>query len=138
MSEVTVTESFAVPAARLWELVSDFGGIADIMDGVDECAMEGEGVGATRTIPAGPSEVVESLDVLDHDNHVLTYSIVSGPLPFKDYSATMDISSEGDDACSMAWTGTFEADGVPVEKAEKLANGIYSGGMAGYRKALGL
>lgn len=138
MSEVTVTESFAVPAARLWELVSDFGGIADIMDGVDECVMEGEGVGATRSIPAGDTMVVESLDVLDNANHVLTYSIVSGPLPFKDYSATMDISADGDDACSMAWTGTFEPAGVPAEKAERLANGIYTGGMAGYRTALGL
>ena len=138
MSEVTVTESFPVPAARLWELVSDFGGIADIMDGVDECRLDGEGVGATRSIPAGDTMVVESLDVLDHDNHVLTYSIVSGPLPFKDYSATMDISADGDTACSMAWTGTFEPAGVPAEKAERLATGIYTGGMAGYRKALGL
>ena len=53
MAVVTETGSFAVPAERLWELVSDFGGIAKYMDGVDECVVEGEGIGALRKIPIG-------------------------------------------------------------------------------------
>ena len=138
MTEVVESGSFAVPAAKLWELVSDFGAIDQIMDGIDDISTEGEGVGMTRSIGMGGGHVVESLDVLDHENHLLTYSIVSGPIPFKNYSATMDVTDDGDDACTLEWKGTFEADGVPVEKAERLARGIYSGGIAGYRKALGL
>ena len=138
MSEVTETGSFAVPAARLWEFVADFGGIDKIMDGIEGCVVEGEGVGARRTIPAPNGSIVESLDVLDHDQKILTYSIVSGPMPFKDYSATMSVIADGDDACRLAWTGTFEPNGVPVEKAEKIARSIYRGGIAGYAKALGL
>jgi hypothetical protein len=138
MSVVVETGSFAVPASRLWALVSDFGALDEIMDGIDECVLEGDGIGATRRITTGNGQIVESLNVLDHEKMTLTYSIISGPLPFKDYSATMVVTADSDDSCSLTWTGSFEADGVPVEKADRIASGIYRGGIAGYAKALGL
>jgi hypothetical protein len=138
MSEVIETRSFAAPAEKLWALVADFGAIDEIMDGIEECVVEGDGVGATRTIPGRGGPIVESLDVLDQGEMTLTYSIVSGPMPFKDYSATMVVTADGKDACTLTWTGSFEAAGVPTEKAERIASGIYRGGFAGYTKALGL
>jgi hypothetical protein len=138
MAVVTETGSFAVPAEKLWALVSDFGGLAKYMDGIDACEVEGEGVGALRKIPVGDDHVVESLDVLDHDGLTLVYSIISGPMPFKDYSAKMVVTREGEDACLLTWTGTFEANGVPIEKAERIAGGIYRGGIKSYRRALDL
>ncbi len=138
MSVVIETGSFAVPASSLWKLVSDFGGLDKIMDGIDECVLEGEGIGATRRVTLANGPVVESLDVLDQEKMTLTYSIVSGPLPFKDYSATMVVTEDSDDRCSLTWTGTFEANGVPSEKANRIARGIYRSGIAGYSKALGL
>ena len=135
-SEVVRSGTFAAPPERLWELVADFGGLDRIMDGIESCEMEGDGVGAKRTIAMGGGAVVESLDVLDPDAMTLTYSILEAPLPFKDYSATMVVASEGEGS-SLTWTGSFEADGVPAEKAEGIAGSIYDGGIAGYRNALG-
>ncbi|MFT7602058.1 MAG: hypothetical protein ACI8TP_005024 [Acidimicrobiales bacterium] len=137
-SSVTESATFAVAADKLWELVADFGGIDKIMDGVESVSTEGEGVGMLRIIPAGDTVVVESLDVFDPDARTLTYAIKSGPLPFKDYSATMVVTENDSDSCTLDWTGTFEPAGVPAEKAERLASGIYRGGIAGYQKALGL
>jgi hypothetical protein len=136
--EVIETGSFAVPAEKLWALVADFGAIDKIMDGIEECVVEGEGVGATRTIPVGESHVVEALDVLDPEKMTLTYSIVSGPMPFKDYSSTMVVCADGEGACTLTWTGRFEPAGVPAEKAARIASGVYRGGLAGYGRALGL
>jgi hypothetical protein len=138
MSEVIETGSFAVPASRLWALVSNFGALDEIMDGIDECVLEGEGIGATRRVTTANGTIAESLDVLDHEKMTLVYSIVSGPMPFKDYSATMVVTADSDDSCSLTWTGSFEADGVPIEKADRIASSIYRGGIAGYTKALGL
>lgn len=136
-SEVVRTGSFAASPDQLWALVADFGSLDQIMDGIDSCDMEGDGVGAKRTmVMGGGPPVIESLDVLDAEAMTLTYSILEAPLPFKDYSATMVVAPEGE-GCSLTWTGTFEADGVPAEKAEGLAGGIYDGGIAGYRSALG-
>lgn len=138
MSEVIETGSFAVPADRLWALVSDFGGLAEIMEGIDECRVEGQGVGATRHIPGKGGTVVESLDVLDPQTRTLVYSIVEGPMPFANYSASMVVTEAGSEASVLTWTGTFDAAGIPTEKAESLASRIYQGGIAGYTKALGL
>ena len=138
MSIVVETASFAVPASRLWALVSDFGALDEIMDGINECVLDGEGIGAVRRVTTANGQIVESLDVLDQEKMTLVYSIVSGPLPYKDYSATMVVSADSDDSCSLTWTGSFEADGVPTEKADRIASGIYRGGIAGYSKALGL
>ncbi|MFV0257420.1 MAG: SRPBCC family protein [Acidimicrobiales bacterium] len=134
--EVTRVGRYTVGADRLWALVSDFGGIADILDGVASCSLDGEGVGAIRSIPAGGGTVRERLDELDPDAHRLTYSIVDGPMPFVDYSATMAITEDGKDACTLTWTGSFQPDGIPADKAERLAGGIYEGGIAGFRAAL--
>lgn len=138
MSVVIETASFAVPASRLWELVKEFGAIDKIMDGIDECVLEGDGIGATRRITTANGQIVESLNVLDHEKMTLVYSIVSGPMPFKDYSATMVVAADDDDSCSLTWTGSFEPDGVPTEKADRIASGVYRGGIAGFSKALGL
>ena len=53
------------------------------------------------------------------------------------FSASMVVTAEADDACSLTWTGTFEPNGVPAEKADRIASSIYRGGIAGYAKALG-
>lgn len=135
-SEVTRTGSFAAGPTALWGVVSDFGGLDKVVDGMDPYETKGEGVGAVRSLPMGGGMVVERLDVLDQDSMTLTYSIIDSPLPFKDYSATMIVAPEGESGSSLTWTGTFEADGAPVADAEKLAGNIYSGGIAAFSKAL--
>ena len=45
-SVVTREATFTASAEKLWSLVSDFGGLAGIMPGIESCEMEGEGVGA--------------------------------------------------------------------------------------------
>lgn len=136
-SEVTRTGTYAASPAKLWSLVSDFGGLDKYMEGIEPYETVGEGVGAKRSLPMGGGFVVETLDVLDHDNMTLTYSIVESPLPFKDYSATMTVTPDGETGSCLSWTGAFEPDGASKEDAEKLAGNIYSGGIAGYAKALG-
>ncbi len=136
-SEVTRTGTFAASPDELWAMVSDFGGLDKFVDGLEPYETEGEGVGAKRSIPMGGGVVVETLDALDDDARSLTYSIVESPLPFKDYAATMTVGADGESGSSLTWTGTFEPDGASKEDAEKLAGNIYSGGIAGFTKALG-
>ena len=136
-SEVTRTGTFAASPADLWTMVSDFGGMDKYIDAMDPYETIGDGVGAKRSIPMGGGMVVETLDALDDDAMSLTYSIVESPLPFKDYSASMTVAPEGDSGSTLTWTGTFEPDGASKEDAEKLAGNIYSGGIAGFTKALG-
>ncbi len=136
-SEVTRSATFASGPEALWALVSDFGGLDKIMDGIDSCEVDGEGVGARRSIGMGGGVVVESLDALDNEAMTLTYSIVEGELPVKDYAATMTVAGADGGGSELSWTGRFTASGAPVASAEKLAGNIYTGGIAGFKAALG-
>ncbi|MEM7337112.1 MAG: SRPBCC family protein [Actinomycetota bacterium] len=136
-SEVVVTDTIAAPIADVWRLAADFGGLDEIMDGIDACETEGEGIGMLRTLAMGGGSVVERLEELDESAHRMAYSIISAPLPFKDYYAAIDLT-EAEGGTGISWSGSFEPDGVPAEKAERLAQGIYAGGIEGFKKALGV
>ncbi len=140
MSEVKVSETVAAPAARVWELVRDFGGIAKWGGpALQSCSVEGEGIGAIRRIglPGGLT-ISERLEALDDGARSLRYAIVEKcPLPVRDYRSTIQISEVGPQECRVDWSSRFEPDGAPAEQAEGMIRGVYTGGIAGIRKALG-
>ncbi|MPY94578.1 MAG: SRPBCC family protein [Acidimicrobiia bacterium] len=135
MTSVTVQQQFDQPVEQVWAVVSDFGGIATYMKGVESCTTEGQGIGQDRSIAMGGGTVVERLTWLDHDQHDLSYTILSGPLPFSRYVATVRLSPDGVGTLAT-WEGNFEPAGVSEEEASKLARGIYTGGLKGYKAHL--
>ena len=141
MAEVHVNESIAAPAARVWELVRDFGGVAQWGGpALQSCTVEGAGVGAVRRIglPGGLA-IAERLEALDDAGRTLSYAIVGkSPIPVKDYLATIRIVEDGPQASRVNWSSTFEPDGASAEQAQALVRGVYTGGIAGLRKALGV
>lgn len=141
MSGVQVSESIAAPAAKVWELVRDFGGVAKWGGpALQGCTVEGSGVGAIRrfALPGGAA-LAERLETCDDAARSLSYSIVGeSPIPVRGYLSTIRIVEQGAQACRVDWSSTFEPAGVPAEQAQAMIRGVYSGGIAGLRKALGV
>lgn len=135
MTTVTVTDTFDHPAEKVWPIVSDFGGIHKYMRGLDGTRVEGSGLGQDRFLPMAGGEVVERLTWCDADAYAFSYTILSGPLPFDRYVATVKLTPKGT-SCDIEWQGNFEPKDGAEEEATKLANAIYSGGIKGYKKAL--
>lgn len=140
MSDVKVSESVAAPAAKVWELLGDFGGVAKWGGTMlQSCTVKGSGVGAVRTIglPGGMS-IEERCEAYDAARRVLTYSIVGkSPLPLRGYVSSCRVVETGPNECRVDWEGRFEPEGVPEEQAQGMVRGIYTGGIAGVRKLLG-
>jgi carbon monoxide dehydrogenase subunit G len=138
MTTVTVREDINASADAAWKALSDFGGIK-AGGPVTSVEVEGEGVGMLRTIGMAGGRIIERLDRHDSDARVFSYSIVNDdcPLPVANYSATVEVSPSGDGACEVTWTGTFEPRGASEEEASQIVEGIYKGGIAGARKAVG-
>jgi Polyketide cyclase / dehydrase and lipid transport len=141
MAEVKVSETIAAPASAVWELVADFGGV-DKWGGpmLEHCTVEGDGVGAVRHI-SGPGglAIAERLEAIDEAGCALSYAIVGkSPIPAKGYLATIRIREEGPRACRVDWSSTFEPDGASEEQVARILRGVYTGGIAGLRKALGV
>lgn len=141
MSTVHVNEPVAAPAAKVWELVRDFGAIVKWGGpALQSCTVEGEGLGAIRRIglPGGLA-IAERLEALDEAGRSLSYAIVEkSPIPVKDYLATIRIVEDGPDACRVDWSSTFTPDGAGEEQAQAMIRGVYTGGIAGLRKVLGV
>jgi polyketide cyclase/dehydrase/lipid transport protein len=139
MTTVQVVEDVAASADAVWQILSDFGGIK-VGGAIEAFKIEGEGVGAVRTITMGGGQVIERLDVHDGAAHTFAYSILNddNPLPVKNYAAKVVITPTGDNTCTVDWRGTFDVKGTDEESACNVVRGIYTGGIKGARKALGV
>lgn len=137
MTTVNVNEDINGAAAGAWAALSDFGGIK-VGGPITSFSTEGEGVGMVRTIGMGGGQVIERLDRHDADAMVFAYAITNddSPLPVAGYSATVVITDKGDGTCNVDWTGEFEPRGSEAE-AVKTVEGIYRGGIARAREAVG-
>ncbi len=132
---VSMQTTLNAPADEVWKTVGDFNGLPRFVAAATKSRMEGEGVGALRTLtlPDG-AEIVERQESRDDDAMTLSYSIVSGPLPVKNYRSTVKVTSLSPTQCEVSWSSTFEAAGVPEEEARSAIEGIYAMGFEGLHK----
>lgn len=139
MATLTVRDEIAAPADKVWDLIRDFGGIDEWAAGVESCSVEGEGVGAVRTLgmPGGLS-LQERLESHDDAAKSFSYAIVGNPpLPFANYLSTVKLAEAGPGRCAIEWTGRFDPNEGAEKQAENIVRGIYTGGIAAIKKRLG-
>jgi len=138
MASVKVTDRIAASADRVWDLVRDFGGIQRFASNIESVSVQGEGVGAVRTVtlPGGMS-LQERLEACDDATRTFQYAIVgSHPLPFDDYLATIRLCEDGE-GCQIEWSSQFAPRAGAESQASAIVESIYRGGIAGMKKALG-
>jgi hypothetical protein len=120
---------------EVFAVVGDFGGIDKYMDGIEKVDLEGEGVGAVRTLTlADGAKVVETLTALDAEAMTLSYAIQESPLPVDGYQATMKVSALEGGGSRVDWSSTFTARGASDADAEEAIASVYDAGLAGLAK----
>lgn len=111
-------ETVNLPIEQVWSLASSFGAPKAWMPSVKWVSVEGEGVGAVRTVMLAAGVAKERLEVLDHKNHVLTYQMLDPtPLPAKGSYATWKLESLSEDKTKITWIAGAEKvddDGVAM------------------------
>lgn len=135
MANVEVQEHVNATAAAVWELVRDFGDVSRWSAGITSCELDGEGVGAVRTIKLGGMVIRERLEAFDEAARSFSYSIVDGPLPLAGYLSTF-VVADAEGGAQITWSSGFEPAGMAEADATALVEGIYRQGIAGIRKAL--
>ncbi len=139
MSQAKVVKKVKAAADAVWAELGNFRSV-EPGGGIDSVTYEGEGVGMVRTIVMGGRPVVERLEVHDSDAKTFTYAIINDdcPLPFSDYSATVQVIDDGDGTSTVNWVGTFKPRGMEEADAINMATGIYAGAIKRARIALGV
>jgi hypothetical protein len=113
------------PSDAVWQTISDFGAVCKYSVMVTNCTVEGAGVGALRTLTnADGSTIVERLEGLDHIAHRLSYALLSDT-PFSNCLTTMELHDLGKGRCEVAWSATFDADGLPESEAMEMLEGMF-------------
>ncbi len=139
MSEVKVSEEVGASAEAVWKLLRDFGGIQKWAAGIESCSVDGEGIGAVRTLGvAGGASLQERLEAFDDQRRTFSYSIIgASPLPVTDYLSKVEVTQTGPDSSRVDWSASFEPKGISEEQAQQIVRGIYTGGIDGLKKTLG-
>jgi hypothetical protein len=77
MTRASSTIAIHAPADAIWRVISDFGAACQYLDQVVDCTVEGEGVGALRTLTNadGTYAIVERLERLDEAARRLSYAL---------------------------------------------------------------
>jgi len=137
MTQVSVKGTVHAPAERVWETIGAFSGLERFFPAVSHSALEGSGVGAVRrcTLRDG-GQLVERLESLDEANRTLTYSIVEGALPVKNYRSTMTVRALDGERCELHWRSEFEVAEGGEDALKGLLAGAYKQGIDGIEQLL--
>ena len=137
MTETKVVEKINAPLDLVWSNLGNFAGLKP-GSGIESVDYKGEGVGMIRLIKLSIGTVVERLDHYDPEAKNYTYSIINedSPLPFLNYSATVQLLKNEDNTTTVEWTGTFEPRGIEESQAKTLAYNMYSNTINGARLEL--
>ena len=137
MTVVKVIENIDGSAEDVFSILGDFAGV-ETGGPITSVEIEGEGVGAVRTINTVNGRVIERLDEYDENLMTFSYSIINDdcPLPVAGYSSKVEVISNGE-SCTVSWIGTFEPKGADEETTSRIINGIYTGGIQRARSKLG-
>ena len=120
MTQVLTKIMIHAPADVIWQVVSDLGAACQYLPGVVNCTVEGEGVGALRTlINADGSTIVERLEALDEITHRLSYVLLTDT-PFRDCVTTVTVHELDGGRCEVTWSAVFQSDGLPANEAREM------------------
>jgi hypothetical protein len=134
---ITVEKKRDAPGdpAAVWALVGAFCAIKDWHPAVAQCeeTKEGDATFRTLTLKDG-GKIKEKLTGKDETSY--TYEIVEGPLPVKNYKATLSVEEDEDspDRSEVHWEATFDAQGASEEDAKKAIAGIFEDGVKGIKE----
>lgn len=107
VSTIVTRGTLPVSIEQAWKTVGDFAGIHRWHPLIEGCDADGSEVGALRTIYFSDREVVERLDELDAENHVIQYSVVKSTRPQTiGLTGRIELGRVSDEETSLVWTTT--------------------------------
>lgn len=137
MAKVSSTTDLPVPAKTVWAVIGNFNALPVWHPAVEKSELKKENGGTVRKLSlVGGGSIEEKLRQIDDKERHYTYTILSGPLPVSNYTATLKVR-DSDKGCSVEWSSEFEAKGAPEGDAVAAISGIYEAGFENLKKMFG-
>jgi hypothetical protein len=124
MIHATQMITIHAPVEAIWQLISDFGTGAKYLAMVTHCTVQGNGVGALRTLTyLDGSVIVERLELFDEGAHCLRYVLLTDTL-FGGCLTTMVLRALSSEQTELIWSVNFQSAGLPESEAISLMEGM--------------
>lgn len=137
MAKVTMQSQVQVSADELWGLLGQFNALPDWHPAVQSSELEDNGR-IRRLHLFGGGEIVERLEKIEDGDRLYRYSIVSGPLPVANYTATLRVRDDGKGKSVVEWSSEFEPKGASENDAVQAIQGVYEAGLENLKKMFGM
>jgi hypothetical protein len=139
MAKVSSSTELPVPAKSVWDVIGNFNAMPDWHPAVQKSEVKKEDGTTVRTLSLmGGGTIEEKLEQIDDKERLYSYSILSGPLPVSNYTATLRVRDSGDGkSCTVEWASEFEAQGAPETDAVAAIRGIYEAGFENLKRMFG-
>ncbi|EFC41305.1 hypothetical protein NAEGRDRAFT_80716 [Naegleria gruberi] len=132
------------PIDQVWQLVRSFNGLpqwaAGISASIIENGREDNSIGCVRSLSlaGGEEPIREELLSFDEKNHTYSYTILDGPLPFKNYkhyysTITLREITESN-TTFIEWKSEFFCPLGEHDSAKPIVEGVYVGGINALKK----
>ena len=138
MAKVSLQSSFAISPDEVWKLIGKFNALPEWHPAIQSSKLE-DGGRLRRLSILGGGEVVERLETIDEKDRLYRYSIVSGPLPVANYTATLRVRDDGKGNALVEWSSEFDpVKGAPEQEAVNVIQNVYQTGLDNLKKMFGL
>ena len=136
MAKVSMQTPISMAADELWRLIGQFNAIPEWHPAVTSSKLE-DGGRIRRLSLLGGGEIVERLEQIEEGDRLYRYSIISGPLPVANYTATLRVKDDGNGRAIVEWSSEFDPAGVTETDAAAAVQEIYRAGFENLRKLFG-
>lgn len=121
--EVTSKNFVELPATTVWNKLIGFGGTEKFVpELIEKVNVEGEGIGAIRTIHLkGGGEIVEKLTKIDDNSYHMEFIILSTPMPVEEYTGIFEVHKISSEKCEVLFTSKYK---VSRENENEMKNVI--------------
>lgn len=136
MAKVSMESPLNMDADEVWKLLGQFNALPDWHPAVSSSKLE-DGGKLRRLSLLGGGEIVERLEKIEEGDRLYRYSIVSGPLPVANYTATLRVREDKDGKAVVQWSSEFDPSGATETDATSAVQDIYQMGFESLRKMFG-
>ena len=134
--EVTESTTLPYPVDKVWQQIGPFCNLGTWHPAVESCTLRRKDGAQERVLALkGGGTIEERLLSSSASSHRIRYSILTSPLPVKDYAASLSAEPAGK-GTRVVWKARYTSNGASDEESRKVISGIFTSGFDGLKQKL--
>lgn len=137
IEKLNVTKTIKVPGTTIWDAISGIGHLDRWFPVIKHCQVDGQGVGATRTLTLVDGGVMRDVIVeIDHDKHQFCYKRTESPFPISHYLGSVNVNSTKKGETELSWSVEYQLAKENRHEMRSLILNVIAGGINGIEQDL--